>query len=65
MVEFNSGVVFGVKNILLQELQYYIGKLKQIGKLVVVYCCFGNCSGMVVQILNEKGIEVYNVGSVG
>ena len=42
-----------------------IDKLKQTGKPVVAYCRSGNRSGMAAQILNEKGIEAYNAGSVG
>jgi rhodanese-related sulfurtransferase len=63
--EFNGGAAPGAKNIPLQELKHHIGKLKETGKPVVAYCRSGNRSGMAAQILNEKGIEAYNAGSVG
>lgn len=63
--EFNSGAAPGAKNIPLQELQHHIGTLKKQGKTVIAYCRSGNRSGIAAQLLNEKGVEAYNAGSVG
>ena len=63
--EFIGGAAPGARNIPLQELQHNIKALKKQNKPVVVYCRSGNRSGIAAQILNGKGIEAYNAGSIG
>ena len=61
--EFNSGYAPNSINIPLDEISQKTGKLKKMGKPIVLCCATGRRSGMAASMLQNQGIDCINAGT--
>ena len=61
--EFDTGFAPNSINIPFELMNQKMGKLKKMGKPIVLCCATGRRSGMAVSMLNNSGIECINAGS--